>query len=140
MRGVLRARQGRGNHKDKVVKPGKDGDGRRTEPEEWNMGGGELKEPWGIQGRDEQEGASVERNGLGRRTWKESGGPDSQERRYFSHPHLKDRTGKIMLLRSCLDTIPGALLRSFVYQVPTRSSQNVWSPILSWCSSTDIVR
>lgn len=26
---------------------------RRTEPEECNMGGGELKEPWGIRGRAE---------------------------------------------------------------------------------------
>lgn len=26
---------------------------RRTEPEEWNMGGGELKELWAIRSRDE---------------------------------------------------------------------------------------
>lgn len=81
----------------------------------------------------------MERSRLSRRTWKESGGPDSQEGRHFSHPHLKDRrTGKVMHLRSCLDTIPGDLLRSCVYQVPTRASQNVWSPVLSWCISTDI--
>lgn len=41
MRGVLRARQGRGNHKDKVIKPGKDG-----------AGGGDRRVEYGRQGAE----------------------------------------------------------------------------------------
>lgn len=56
MRGVLRARRGRGKQKDKVVNAGKDSaEGQRQR--RGNMGHGEF--PWGVMGRDEWEGASA---------------------------------------------------------------------------------
>lgn len=57
----------------------------------------------------------MERSGLSRRIWKDSGGPDNQEGKHFSHLHLKDsRTSKVMHLTSCLDNIPGTLLSVFM--------------------------